>query len=126
MQQFRNEHARHVGRHRAERPAIFAGRVRLGIVTFELARPAVEPDENHRFAGVRRGPFGPHPQQIGERQAGQTEQAGFDRRAAGGALAVGGGGAGVDLEHGGIVRGRWSVFSCQYQDGGTYPQYLIG
>jgi hypothetical protein len=97
-QRFGNADAGDIGVDSPKRPAIFRRRFRLRIVGLELTGPAVEPDEND--GGVTRGgAFGPHSQHVGLRQSEHTEEAGLECGAARYALAVGGDGAVLELQH---------------------------
>jgi len=72
----------------APRPAIFGGRVRLRIVGFEMARAAVEPEEDHRLVVSPRDTARLQSQPIRGRQAEQSKEARLDRGATRCAAAV--------------------------------------
>src|SRR5262249_56228378 len=80
----------HIGLDGAELAAELRRGVRLEVVHVEVARPAAQPEENHRgvLGGLAvRSRRGLEPQMVGETEPGQSEEAGAEEATAAEAIA---------------------------------------
>jgi hypothetical protein len=125
-QRLGNVDAGNVGLDGSIRPAILGRRIRLGVVSFQLAGPAIEPEQDDRRVLPGCGTLGPKLEQIGQRQSRQSQEPGLERTAPRHSLAIPGPRALLNLKHRFVLteggRRRWAQ---QHADS-TLPGRSIG